>query len=334
MAAFPPLIKTWQMSGAMGSTMGIPLVSGDQGWPLAVFPALTSFPLNPWVIEGSGNTVSGGLDGVNRWLTTGDIPVNAWICIRQPATGQRLVYQRTQSGNPSGTLWCSPRLPFTGGSASARPTSTEEGSIARNFFRYASDNGYSPSKALIWHASDGLQTMIVLHGVSGGDRVAMTEYLGNVHNAPKGWDYPSIAMHSDAEGRGPSAHDLIGSGANCPRLALKPLAAGGGIVTNLGFVTEGYDDGIILEPIVGAQAAYGSDALRDAASFGVFAHDGAGATLWHGFMGCWPDVVAFGRTSGEATAVGGNGNFPVAGDTSRIEIGQLIYPWDGSVWSS
>lgn len=337
-----PLIKSWQMAGALGRTLCVPLSPTGIDtviWAPALLNILTSFPLFPYQVLGTSDGVTAGLDGVNRWLNSSSIVVTvtagnprSWAVFKNPATGYSYCIHAFRDGSGLSEVVVSHTSAFTGGSITARPTATDELVVKNSFFQLQSTT--LPLTLSVWHTTDGQQTMVVAHGNAfSADSLSMQWFFGNVHNAPVAWNHPGFLGVSCFEHLGVSAHSLCGSGGGFPTVGEKPVSLGGGSFTPF-FCGEGATDGISPDPVSTRFPLASADGKRYAQSFAVFVNSGT----FVGIMGCWPDVLAGGiQTSDVWVAFAGvgtglNGNSPDATRT-RCCIGQLLYPWDGGPWS-
>lgn len=99
--------------------------------------SLIGFASNPWTIKGSGNGTVFGMDGVDRWVTDADVvfPANtggtlprSWMVLKQIngfGSNFDLLIATGQSNN-AGFYAAISFSGFTGGSATALPTATQQ----------------------------------------------------------------------------------------------------------------------------------------------------------------------------------------------------------------
>lgn len=94
-------------------------------------------------VFGSGNGITGGQDGVDRWNATTDIPNFAvpWIGFTNPATGAQDVIAYTNNGESDWYYAHSPDGGFTGGTSSAAPTAPHQTILYYNSFFGRGDGG-------------------------------------------------------------------------------------------------------------------------------------------------------------------------------------------------
>jgi hypothetical protein len=132
--ALPTIEKTWQFK----PNIMIPS-TGDESTNiktmiLALKNALTTFGSNPWVVTGSSNKTTAGMDGVDRWNTIADIQyaaagsAHSWIVLKQTGIFSNFeicidfgyAYNTKYFGFVIGLSG------FTGGSTLNRPTATTQ----------------------------------------------------------------------------------------------------------------------------------------------------------------------------------------------------------------
>lgn len=131
----PTLKKTWQFNHYVGTPSGISPDRDQANQFVAVKNALKSFGSSPWTVVGSSDGTTGALDGVDRWTSGTLIDTNrghAWIVLEQAGWngGGQVCWQ----WNGGAVIWffSSPLGTFSGGSATARPTATDEQNISIN----------------------------------------------------------------------------------------------------------------------------------------------------------------------------------------------------------
>ncbi len=203
--ALPTLVKTWQFD--VGNT-----VSGTGGGParqrqliIDIKDAFIGFAQNPWTVVSSSDSVTA--DNTDRWSVVGDIvgasgaAPHSWIVLRQAAINAN--YEICISfGTPSGEfpshwnfIW-SPRLGFTGGLTTARPTAADEvilegpGGIAWA----GSFSGAEPANAHIFHvmmSEDGECTRLIGYYA---DVPFMFWAFEKPQNPVSGWTDPALCI--------------------------------------------------------------------------------------------------------------------------------------------
>jgi hypothetical protein len=135
MATLPAITKTWQFNVNQRLIGRSTQAEFTQRYMLAIKQSMVSFLLSPWTIKGSSNSVTAGMDGVDRWLTFSDLIWNgaasarSWITLRQPGLGpSELTIDLVSAG--FGDQTCrfifSPGGNFAGGTTTARPIAADE----------------------------------------------------------------------------------------------------------------------------------------------------------------------------------------------------------------
>jgi hypothetical protein len=134
--SLPTLVKTYQFVNASAvSTVNIAIPAAVDAsttcrnvmWRMVT--EMISFASNPWTVVGSSNSIAAGMDAVNRWVTAANVVgapgAHSWIVLYQAATGLYRTYDMLVAAMNTATIVDSYVLP-TGGSTTARPTSTVE----------------------------------------------------------------------------------------------------------------------------------------------------------------------------------------------------------------
>jgi hypothetical protein len=128
--------KTWQfdVNNPVGQT-GVVLSDG-QTLMMAIVRGLVDMPLNPWIVMGSSDGATAGMDGVNRWKPAGTWDftklvwnnagsAHGWIVLRQAALFStcELCIDLSYT-NPAFITFIWGITAFTGGTTLNRPTTT------------------------------------------------------------------------------------------------------------------------------------------------------------------------------------------------------------------
>lgn len=150
----PTFQKDWTFS-----TLANDLVGTDRGNQLnSVLKVHAQRKLSGLTIRGSGNGVSGALDGVDRWTAPGDFPsfsAGVWCVYRFP-NGAELEQTVHNFGQNNYGFVYSPGGLFTGGSSSARPTAIDEVILYNNSWYGRGEAGSDPQFYVhTWLATDG-----------------------------------------------------------------------------------------------------------------------------------------------------------------------------------
>jgi len=198
--------KTWQFGTALDPIAHINYnaydatfeLTASKAW-LHIKNALISVPSSPWIVLGSNNGVTYGIDGVDRWNTQTDLKWNStsirsWMLLKQPGIAsnfQLLIQCHISPNNYYGriTLVISPADGFTGGNTVDRPTATDE-LVVKNSGTYIA--GTSANARIVLHvavSSDGECTRILV-GLNG----YATSFciLDKPKNPEAGWVNPFV----------------------------------------------------------------------------------------------------------------------------------------------
>lgn len=330
MAVLPDHVKAWQMSGALGSTMCIP-VSGTNGWLPVLVSTLLAYTLKPWACLGSSDGVTAGMDGINRITSTAALVAAAagsgsprtWIVLRHPSGASVCIHLQPTTGafGADTQIGISNSSAFTGGSTTARPTAVDE-----IFTDWDLLGGITKERMCVWHTEDGLQTMVLTQGSSfGGDDVQLQLFMGQIHD-PAGslvtWPRPFWFGGALLGRGGVDPHYMCGSGGGLVVMCEVPGSPGTRFTTGPYPTTEGFQAGT-CEPLT-QFGTVGTDGKRETSIFRFYVNSNG----LRGYYGSWPDLIAWGRTEAEAWTAGGNGNFPDA-ERKWVQIGRLMYPWPG-----
>ncbi|MFA5758626.1 MAG: hypothetical protein WC942_04615 [Clostridia bacterium] len=123
--AMPTIDKTWQIVETSIVT------TNHYQYLLSLKNVLISLPTNPWVVTGSSDAATAGMDGVDRWTDINKLvrgtsaAVRSWIVLKQTGIHAdfEICIELSGSNTYNGTiLWST--AGFTGGATNARPTAT------------------------------------------------------------------------------------------------------------------------------------------------------------------------------------------------------------------
>ncbi len=170
--SLPALTKSWQFNVNN-------VVLPDSNWPwhqkllLSLKNALIGFPLNPWVVVGSCDSLSFAMDGTDYWSDYPDLiwdwsaDPHAWIVLENVAGVQLcldLNYRRDYDPHQLKGYMSSGGL-FTGGSTTVRPTATDEHNImtgaSNAWFGAETTNPLLDYVWHMWHSEDGAVTRLI-----------------------------------------------------------------------------------------------------------------------------------------------------------------------------
>lgn len=127
----PALAKTWQFD-LNQVIRWIDFNTVNQNLLFAIKESLKGFPLMPWVVKGSSNSVAAGMDNVDRWLSRTNLvsaaagSAHSWIVLEQAGLNAGFQVCIDMRFNGGGTVAVSPSAGFTGGTTTNRPTATDE----------------------------------------------------------------------------------------------------------------------------------------------------------------------------------------------------------------
>lgn len=184
----PTLAKTWQFD----VNQAIRWVSFDESnrrsvW--AIKESLIGFPLSPWVVKGSSNSVAAGMDNVDRWVTSNNLVYGAnhsWIVLQQDGlnAGFQLCIDFRFSGG--GTVVMSPSAGFTGGAINARPTAVDEVTCT---YRNAADASWG-----ILNIGDWRNTNLHVMQSTDGECTRIFQTVGAADTGSPNYGNPPVTM--------------------------------------------------------------------------------------------------------------------------------------------
>ena len=140
--AAPALVKTWQIEPDILIPVGASNLVERRQAMLAIVNNLIGFASNPMTVIGSGNGVTSGMDGTNRWAAESDLVNNSWIVLQDAQVNAKFqicihLYSVWTASNACNIQIVVSRLAGfgtanggTNGSSSSRPTATDEDAIS------------------------------------------------------------------------------------------------------------------------------------------------------------------------------------------------------------
>jgi hypothetical protein len=206
--ALPNKVKTWQISANNTVAAQGSLLATNQLFMHTLKTRLLTFALFPWTVVGSSNSVTFGLDAVDRWVSTSNLvwanpgSNHSWIVLKQ--TGIASNFQICISLNSSNvyqvTIAASLSAGFTGGSLTARPTAADEYVLLNQSQFVRSSN--IQQQLNVWQSNDGTCTRVV--GISGGNVLSTFLQVEVPINVVSGWTTPNFcnAVGTDSAGQG------------------------------------------------------------------------------------------------------------------------------------
>lgn len=268
----PILAKTWQITPNT-STPGLGgATTGSAHIARTIKNLMTSQIMSPWSVSGSSNaggttgspTGSAGMDGVDRWTVDADIATggsnnrHAWIVLRQTgiATNYELCWDFTNTGTLSqATFIVSPSAGFTGGSATARPTATDEIITLNNVswtdgldithkIHYWQSTDGQCTRVMVWYSTFNLTTFWLFdrpqNPVSGWTNPSVTTMCAA--NTGFAFSYNSLSTGSISVGKGTTTMTVKWSGEGDTNNILAQ-------VTNIGNLANDLDGSWPFSPI-------------------------------------------------------------------------------------
>lgn len=154
---------------------------------------LTSFSLNPPEVLGSSNGTTAALDGFNRFTSAAAIVAAAgahsWIVLKWKS-GLQLCLDWNNASAWLVSLTYSVAAGFTGGSTTARPTATDQGTnmTSQNF---SWGNVAGPMVIHAAHSEDGNNTRVF---VTAQGAVRTVLLVGKAENPPSDWTNPTFVI--------------------------------------------------------------------------------------------------------------------------------------------
>lgn len=149
-----------------------------------------------WAVVGSGNSVTNGLDGVDRWISYSNLvwasagSAHSWIVLKQTgiASNFQVCIDLSNASYLNATVVASWSTGFTGGSNTARPTASDEVVLLSNTAWGSSSTVYR-WRVNTCKTSDGCCTRAYM---SYDGEVASTWFLEAPKNPVASWTTPAI----------------------------------------------------------------------------------------------------------------------------------------------
>lgn len=324
----PAKVKTWQQSFNVTITAGGSSNLTQANLLYQMKQRLVSFASNPWTVAGSsdagGSTVSptgsGAMDGNDRWGgASGVFPAipgsngrHTWIVLKQAALGTN--YSICLDLPSTGTVtsinsYVSPSAGFTGGSATARPTATDEQQFTTSI---PWGSGLDANHQLhIQQSTDGLATYIQMWRA--GTNLATQFMAFRPTNLVGGWSNANVTQFSQAgSGIATTYANLMSAASHRARFGSTNFTCGfscegaGGTafhsLTSIGDVANDFDSNWAFFPM------------------GVYST----TSLARGHIGVVPDMYW--------GPIGVNDGDTFPNDVAHrdwIKVGNIIMPWTG-----
>jgi len=219
--SFPALSKTWQVdaNNVLGANNTNVIM-----WQMIlneIKNELKGFSTSPWTVQYSSNAGNNGAAGaasgaagaagdlVDRWVvadqasganSTNDVNCAAagsrhsWTVLRQTgiASNYELCIDCSNSTGGLGTIVFSPSAGFTGGTATARPTATDETVVISNTTVMTFPSANSRYIVHSWLSTDGQCTRVMV--MTSGQSNPLYFQMDKVQSPSSGWTTPSICV--------------------------------------------------------------------------------------------------------------------------------------------
>jgi len=321
--ALPTLAKTWQFDVNQTIT-GVDASILTRGAILALKNSLKGFALSPWTVQDSGNTTASGGD---TWSTIADLVPGSggsgsWIQLRQTgiaAAFEIVIGMDNTTALDTRAYILASYTGFSGGTASTRPTATDEfalGAIHQAF----------PNQCFNWFSTIAVQHRLHVWQATDGSATYWQYYQADVaeHGGAimlpllptGGWTNPHIAAVRYDAGLGNliSSSEVYAHVSNLRQNGACTTEArifGGPLLyTDTGGQLSTLDNSYILSP-VGFQILAG------------------GGNSEHGRFGSFVDAWVTSQTLGDVTTFPNNATrqFVMLKGSSC----NMVLPWNGSI---
>ena len=316
--ALPTLSKTWQFNVNNQTTAQGTALADCRKTLRGIKDAMIGFATNPWTVRYSCDSVTAGTagDGVDRWSADTNLvwanagTAHSWIVLRQ--TGIGTTYElliSCENSTPSNLTLLTSISGFSGGSKTARPTATDELTIASSG-QWISGGDVS-NRWSVMQSTDGQCTRILV-GYSG--IFATLIVLDKPNNPTTGWSTPNFsALYFANGGLNTNTTGVI--------TTIVPLARSriGSTNGSVSLTIEGIGNNFSTDTTIG-NIANEVDSSWDMWPLGI-ACITSGARGRHGSLfDLW--AVSTVRASGDMIPADGSNQFAV--------FGNFVLPWNGS----
>lgn len=315
----PILDKTYEFTrtGAISTVNQAFTASGTiltdcQAIMFALKRALINFTTAPWTVVGSSNGVgSFSMAGTDYWAAAANLiwasgaTNHSWIVLKSAgiglAGGLQMCIDLHTSNPQTIDIVISPVAGFTGGSATARPTATDETILLTNS---AWKSGSSVNGVLhVWHSTDDQVMNVVFFE-------ANTATLWLHASAPKnpiaGWTKPSVYWAVNTSVLNTSSHYGAANGHGVISGQVAFFMTGESVNNSLIEVTMSFPDDNTAEWPFGPMGLYSSSASNRGRKGQLF-------DMW------W----------GSTTNVSGD-NYPADASKQFTQFVHVIFPWNGT----
>ncbi len=312
----PAKSKTWQYNVNQRT-------SNQANAVLDLKNVLKSFPLNPWTVTGSCDSVTAAMDGVDRWVTianmvrpsASDTGVRSWIVLRQAAIGGGTfeVCISLRYSSLELVVAVSKAGFANNGTTSARPTAADEVVMSSGGgFEWASDT-VGPLVIHGMETTDGKSTRLFLcrYGY-----VVSALFAEEPIGAPAGWTNPVLVIFPTSSS---GTNNVISSAyLNTSNSHARAMYNSTGYATYL--TCEGWNS------LSAVNTVFQSEVLSAWQMFPVgLASESVGFRGYHGYL---PDLYWV------SANIPNGYSFPADGSNSWAVFSQLAFPWNGSIPST
>lgn len=279
---------------------------------IAIVNALLGFGSNPWTVVGSSNGIgSFSMAGTNYWAAFGNLiwatagTNHSWIVLKQSQIGASgglqvcIDLNSNQAWNIS--IVTSAVAGFTGGSATARPTATDE-NVLFNVVNWGQTSSQSYAYH-VWQSTDG---QVVNFCVFYAGTLQTSFHASVPKNPISGWTKPSVvwAQASSVYQTGGLYSTATSKGTISGPVTF--YLTGEAVNNTLIESTQNYADDNTGEWPFGPVGLFSPTSLNRGRKGQLF-------DLWWG------------------TTIAANGdNYPSDGSKQFVQFGHLIFPWNGS----
>jgi hypothetical protein len=293
------------------------------------------------VVMGSGNATAGALDGVDRWATDADLygdfvhagsAVPRWMALRQPGSRAADIVVHSGAGESDWTFVHSPSGNFTGGAVGVRPTAVDEVVLYQNTFHGRDDGGHAAPMICHLSVSEDLTCCRQFHFFDNHNYGNL--FYDAVEDPSAGWANPNYAV-IDKQGVGKDNNNNCGmlyQFVSAPYTGLGYFKGWGphGQMNMLGTVESSGYGGLFVMPWHTTKNKI-TGTYKNPPRSGLFEPSANADGGWHGRIFDWWWVGS--------TPAGLEGSFqfgvcattPLDASRKFIIVGDLMFPWNGTV---
>jgi hypothetical protein len=324
--SLPTLSKTWQFNVNNQYISSGNALTDNQAIAIIIKNAFLSVGSSPWVVAGSSNGVTAGMDSVDRWNTTADIVTGSWIVLKQAGIHSNfyITLEPAAGAFYNFRVWAQNGAP-TGGSISAIPTHATTWDA--NFYNpgaatYLFANLSTGNYDLAWHymqSTDGQCTRLVFTNLLAPKNLLGYWSFEKPKNPKPYWTLPVIANRGFGGGFD-SIYQVLNGGS----------VAGAGVSTMLSGarVTLGSsgEGGFGLNILAGDAGHPFSSNPNDLDGSWFLSACGMG-TIYAPYRGKHGDYFDLWLSPNSLST---GDTFPLSGTKQFIVFGNFLFPWNGS----